>query len=194
MDLSRQTLRQSLLRKRSALPDDVRKRASINVADILLTLPHYQKSETIGVYIALSQELSTQAIIDCAWADNKKCYAPIIVDHDKKIMQFARIDPTTAWVKNVHHIQEPKNPTDIITPCALDFVLVPLLGFDSQGNRLGWGGGYYDRAFSNTPHPFLRGLAFSAQHVENIEQKSWDIKLDCIVTERQCFSVSNKTK
>jgi 5-formyltetrahydrofolate cyclo-ligase len=64
-----------------------------------------------------------------------------------------------------------------------DFILVPLLGFDAQGNRLGYGAGYYDRTFAALPGAFRLGCAFAAQEFGEIPVGSEDVKLHAIATE-----------
>lgn len=70
----------------------------------------------------------------------------------------------------------------------LDLVLVPLLGFDDECNRLGMGGGFYDRTFAflrfrrHLRRPFLLGFADEAQHVPSLPAKPWDVRLDAVVT------------
>ena len=70
----------------------------------------------------------------------------------------------------------------------LDVVLVPLVGFDAQGNRLGMGKGFYDRTFSfraaaRRQRPLLVGLAHECQRVESLERQAWDIRMDRIVSD-----------
>ena len=96
-------------------------------------------------------------------------------------------------------------PTRKITPepriCAdrliaarnLDLVIVPLLGFDSDCNRIGMGGGYYDRSFAFTRRyrhikgPYLLGLAHESQRVEQLDAQPWDIALDAVITEQNLY-------
>ena len=78
----------------------------------------------------------------------------------------------------------------LVPPAALDLALVPLIGFDATGNRIGFGAGYYDRAFRQLRgrrhwrHPQLVGIAFECQRVEALPAAPWDIPLDAIITER----------
>ena len=70
----------------------------------------------------------------------------------------------------------------------LDIVLLPLLAFDDRGNRLGMGGGYYDRLFASRLHrktkqPLRVGLAFDCQQAERLPMQAWDVPLHAVVTE-----------
>jgi 5-formyltetrahydrofolate cyclo-ligase len=93
---------------------------------------------------------------------------------------------------NAYGIAEPvASATVRISPRDLDAVLMPVVGFDRHGNRLGMGAGYYDRALRHLRdgsrrwrRPRLVGLAFACQEVERIVPSTWDIPLDVVVTER----------
>ena len=81
---------------------------------------------------------------------------------------------------------------EILAASALDVVLLPAVGFDRQGHRLGTGGGYYDRTFAfrkqSPAPPLLIGIAFACQEVEAIEVATWDVDLDWVVTEREAIN------
>ena len=75
----------------------------------------------------------------------------------------------------------------------LSLVLMPLVAFDAKGNRLGMGGGYYDRAFNQTQWPYktrrplLVGVAHEFQRVPELPTESWDVPLDAVITEREIY-------
>ena len=80
----------------------------------------------------------------------------------------------------------------------LDLVIVPLLGFDQDCNRIGMGGGYYDRSFAfrrrfkHVKRPYLLGVAHEAQRVERIKAQPWDVSLDAVVTEKNLYCRKSK--
>ena len=82
---------------------------------------------------------------------------------------------------------------DLKPPSALEIVLVPLVAFDKNFNRVGMGGGYYDRAFAfskfrkNWHKPLLVGVAYSFQEVDKINSKAWDVPLHAVITEERVF-------
>ena len=113
---------------------------------------------------------------------------PVISDQTE--LQFYVINSNTSFKKNKFGIDEPiiKNQKPI-SPDQLDLILMPLVAFDQNGNRLGRGAGFYDRALQfakNKLHdqrPILIGLAYEFQKVDHLIPESWDIKMDLVVTE-----------
>ncbi len=110
-------------------------------------------------------------------------------------MRFHRHAPGQTLRSNTFNIPEPNAlRRRQIDPARLDMMLLPLVGFDRRGNRLGMGGGYYDRALAfkqrrnaaNTP--LLIGLAHHLQEVERLPIQHWDIPLDWVATDREIFA------
>jgi 5-formyltetrahydrofolate cyclo-ligase len=107
----------------------------------------------------------------------------------EKGLWFGRYAPDTILQPNRYRIPEPAIAADTVAdPSRFDLVLVPLVGFDLVGNRLGMGGSYYDRTFAyrlenKTRHQRLVGLAFECQKCERLPAEPWDVPLDGVVTE-----------
>ena len=106
-------------------------------------------------------------------------------------MNFVKISKKTRFRRNKFGIKEPDTKNISIEP-NLDLVVVPLVAFDARKNRIGMGGGYYDRKFEklNTNEyniknrePILIGLGFDCQKTEEIQTEKWDIKLTCVISE-----------
>lgn len=119
------------------------------------------------------------------WQAHKKCYLPI-VDPQKKLI-FSEYTPQTKLILNRYNILEPENSVKIF-PEKLDLVILPLVGFDKSGYRLGIGGGYYDRTFGNiSKKPFLLGLGFEIQHLPQLPHDDWDVRLNGVLTDTQVY-------
>ena len=105
-------------------------------------------------------------------------------------MRFLEYSLGDQLVNNRYGIPEANQGSPEISADQLDLVLLPLVGFDRQGRRLGMGGGYYDRCFSFTKHknkvskPLLIGLAHSCQESPELPNEEWDIALDLIISDR----------
>lgn len=127
--------------------------------------------------------------VELAWQRDKEIYLPVLQKHTRHMM-FAPYGPKTRLKNNRFGIPEPDVPRNKMhAPKALDLVIVPLVAFDDSGNRMGMGGGYYDRSFSflrfamEPRHPRLVGAAHELQRVPQLEAQEWDVPLDSVVTE-----------
>jgi 5-formyltetrahydrofolate cyclo-ligase len=152
-------------------------------------LPLIEPSANLAGYLALGNEVQIDAVLQTARQRLCKTYVPIVQsDHQ---MVFAHIDDDIALVKNKFGILEPVlATTESISSDNLDVVLVPLVGFDDQCQRMGMGGGFYDRAFAtykDSPdelkRPLLIGVAYDIQQTISVMPDWWDVPLDLIVTE-----------
>ena len=141
----------------------------------------------IGLYASIGAEVDTGPLRALAARRHCPVYLPCIVDYRYRRMVFAR-DAGILPAINRLGIPEP-DALRTIPVRALSVVLLPILGFDRYGTRLGTGGGYYDRLFSYRRHrhswhrPLLVGIAYQCQQLPLIERGSHDVPLDAVVTE-----------
>ena len=145
----------------------------------------------IAIYYSVNNEVTTEQIIKHLWAENKELFLPIIKYNQ---LMFGSYKSGDNLNNNKFGIPEPVTRTeDLIAADILDLVIVPLVAFDSNCNRLGMGGGYYDRALafkqasSETHSPLLIGLAYELQKVNALEINSWDIPMDGIISETKTY-------
>lgn len=154
---------------------------------------NYLNSERIACYIANDGEIDPYPIIEHAWFTNKKVYLPILSPL-KNSLYFAPYEAGSRLKLNRFNIPEPVcQPSEWLRANQLDLLLLPLVAFDTYGNRIGMGGGFYDRTLAYLQHrrywrkPVLAGLAHEIQKVGQLKTKSWDIPLDYIITEKQVY-------
>jgi len=155
---------------------------------LLLSSDIYKKSKRIACYFATDHEFSLQPIIDAIISSNKLCYLPKI---NNDLLDFVQHTPDCSLVLNRFNILEP-NSEDLISKKDLDLVLVPLVGFDLSGNRLGMGGGFYDKSFNfllnkTSKSPFFMGVGFESQQSKEIPTEDFDVKLDAVMTEAKVY-------
>jgi len=153
----------------------------------------YSKNNTpkkIALFLSQDGELGTQKCIEYLWQETQhQVFLPVLETKDDWHMGFAEYTPQSKMANNQFGILEPNIPhARHIDGEALDLVLMPLVGFDDKGNRLGMGGGYYDRTFAfklkgNYTTPKLVGWAHSCQKTEKLPKESWDVPLDGVLTE-----------
>ena len=177
-------------KRRSALDGDSQQRAAASLFDNLCKLGEYQRCQHIAVYWAVNGEIGLGPVIDDAGQKNKKIYLPVL---GQGSLRFAPYDKNRAMRVNSFNIPEPDLPNEaMLSPDALDLVLVPLTVFDSDCNRLGMGGGYYDSSFAfrqtaQATAPTLIGVAHEFQRVDKLQPESWDVRLDVVVTEQHIY-------
>ncbi|MBT8077411.1 MAG: 5-formyltetrahydrofolate cyclo-ligase [Gammaproteobacteria bacterium] len=146
----------------------------------------FARTSLIGCYLSCNSEVDTWGIIARAWRMNKRIFAPVTGKSGS--MQFQEITPDSVLRRSHFGILEPVGG-EILSPRKLQIVLTPLVAFDAANNRIGMGGGFYDRTFAFLKHrkallqPKLVGLAFACQQVEHIPANPWDIRLYSIITE-----------
>ncbi|HAS15147.1 MAG TPA: 5-formyltetrahydrofolate cyclo-ligase, partial [Idiomarina abyssalis] len=146
---------------------------------------------TVAVYKSFAGELPTSAIIQKLWQSGFNTVLPVLHPFAKGHLLFLHYAPDTPMTTNKYGIAEPElNVQNVVPLSSIQILLMPLVGFDSQGNRLGMGGGYYDRTLAqwhngNRPNLSPIGLSYNEQQVEKIPVESWDIPLPEIITPAQ---------
>jgi 5-formyltetrahydrofolate cyclo-ligase len=155
-----------------------------------LQLPEIRAARRIALYWPNDGEMDTQLLLKRLKRMRKRCYLPMLssLSHDR--LWFV---PVGARLRNnCFGIPEPMAPARArLRAAELDLVFLPLVGFDRRGNRLGMGGGFYDRTFAFLRahgawrRPRLIGLAHACQEAERIEAAAWDVPLAAIVTDRE---------
>lgn len=194
MFVAASSLRQQIRISRRALSVSQRHQAALELFDRVVTLPIFISSRRVAGYLAVDAEMDPAPLLTHALEEDKKVYLPVLTDDPRTPMAFAPYRLDTTLKPNRFGILEPDSPMiEWLQPQQLDLVLTPLVGFDAKGTRLGMGGGFYDRTFSfrrdaARPQPYLLGLAYELQKVEELIPQPWDIPLDAIATEQALYT------
>ncbi|MDO5351206.1 MAG: 5-formyltetrahydrofolate cyclo-ligase [Succinatimonas sp.] len=180
----RTALRQSMLSIRRNLSALDIEDAGYKIANILVKHPKLQQERIIGSYVSTSGELSSRNINASLLKIGHTLALPRIDIEHKGLMDFYRFDKDDELVENRFHILEPENnPERFLGFEQLEVLIVPLVAFDRQGNRLGMGGGYYDRALKKLSAECLTiGVAYDFQCIDEVPVERWDMPLDEIIT------------
>ena len=186
-ELSRSQLRQMMRQRRIGLSRDEQKYAGINLLEQVKRLPHIQQAQNIALYLSSDGEIDTQPIIDWLWQQGKQVVLPVLHPFSKGHLLFLHYHDNSPICLNKYGIAEPKlDKTQICLLKDIDIIFTPLVAFDSGGQRLGMGGGYYDRTlaswFSSGKGALPIGLAHDCQQVNDIPCEHWDIPLPIFVT------------
>jgi 5-formyltetrahydrofolate cyclo-ligase len=185
----RREFRQQLADRRRALPAPARIVAAQGLRRSLEQLPEYFTDGRVAGYWASHGELPLNLVIPPLATRGQHFLLPL-VGEDKRL-HFARWQLGDAVQANRYGIPEPVEPGELLEPSQLDLVFVHLLGFDRRGNRLGYGGGYYDRSFAflneqvRPAEPLLVGIAYAFQELPQVDEQEWDVPLDFIATDRE---------
>ncbi len=183
--MDKQTLREEILKKRDALSRKDRVEKSKKIMERLLALPEYQNARTLFIYADFRSEVMTRDLMVHALKNEKRVLASKTLIQEKRLVLTDILDPELDLVPGYMNIPEPRD--EILRdspPDEVDLILTPCVGYDERGNRLGYGGGYYDRLFQGTRKDAVRlGIAFEVQVVPEIPSENHDIKIPIIVTE-----------
>jgi len=190
-------IRNSIREKRRALNPSQQRTASEQLAKLLCRQDFFQRAKRIGIYLANDGEIDPTPIINAAFRAKKACFLPLIDPLKANSLHFAEYQYGDTLHKNRFGILEPQFKSTAVTPpWSLDLILVPLVAFDRAGNRLGMGGGFYDRTLApragKPTGPKLIGLAHQLQEVAGIPAQSWDIPLHKIATDQEIICAKRK--
>jgi 5-formyltetrahydrofolate cyclo-ligase len=194
-DAARRALRARLAARRRSLTPGERAHAARQVAHYAGQALPLHAGARIAIYASLPSELDTAPLIELARARGCQLYLPRI-DRPRgaRGMRFLAMDGVLR--RNRLGIEEPGPAAVRIAARWLDLVLLPLVGFDRSGVRLGTGGGFYDRAFAFRNHrrawhaPRLVGLAYAFQELEQIEAAAHDVRMDAVITDEGVIQCS----
>ncbi|HEY6529239.1 MAG TPA: 5-formyltetrahydrofolate cyclo-ligase [Cellvibrionaceae bacterium] len=183
---SKQLLRRQLRAYRRSLSPAQQRRAALGLAQAFLRLSPLNKANTIALYIAGDGEINPNLLVRRLVALGKQIYLPRLNTQGNS-MVFARYQIGDQLKPSCLGVLQPLPSAPQLAAQALDIVALPLVGFDRYGNRLGMGGGFYDRRFDfDCAHrPFLVGLAHEGQEVEMLPVEPWDIPLNWIATDQR---------
>lgn len=139
-----------------------------------------QDATAVGAYLASDGEVDLGGVIAACWRREVVVTAPRVIGRDMTFAELAEEAPT---IRNRFGIAEPAPSVPDWPLSELSFVLAPVVAFDDAGNRLGRGGGHYDRCFTAPDAPPLVGVAFECQRVPSLAAKPHDVPLAAVVTE-----------
>lgn len=176
-------LRAALLEARRGIPPVEREALSAAICGRAAGLPAFRAAGTVHAYVGVASEVRTLPLLEDAWRAGKRVVCPRMGIDGR--LEGRLVRSPEDLVAGPRGLKEPDPETTPLVPAGeIDLVVVPGVGFDRRGGRLGFGGGYYDRFLSATGA--LRvGLAFSLQIVDGIPQGPGDERVHWIVTERE---------
>ncbi len=196
----RRELRRRLRKSRRAVSGSHRQRSETLIARRVARLPVYKAAACIAVYLSFDGEVDLSELMKTASMSGKALVLPVIRRRSGSGMCFRRYRPGDPVRYNRFGIREPcLSDRRRIRPSSIDLVLMPVVGFDASGTRLGMGGGFYDRYFARLAkrpglHHRLVGVAFECQKVERLQRHAWDIPMTAVVTETRIYRSAGALK
>jgi 5-formyltetrahydrofolate cyclo-ligase len=186
-------LRNLIRHQRRSLNKAQQQKASKNLIKQIKKSKLLLRHQHITLYLGNDGELNPEILINLLWKYKKQAYLPVIHPLLKTRLCFCLVQPNTRFIKNKYGILEPiYKHTKSLQKQHLSLVLMPLVAFDKRGNRMGMGGGFYDRSFAykakkRSSKPKLIGIAHAFQEQKSLPIEKWDIPLDGVLTDQNFF-------
>lgn len=189
--MDKRSLRRTILARRDALSREEREQKSAEVTKRLITLPEYEKARSVFVYADFKSEVMTRALMLHILNSGKRLLASKTLFEERRLALTPILDPDRDLVAGYMGIPEPREDLMEDTPPGeIDLTLTPAVGYDVRGNRLGYGGGFYDRLFGEIRDDAPRvGLAFELQIANQVPAEKHDIRIPIIVTESRVIRI-----
>jgi 5-formyltetrahydrofolate cyclo-ligase len=177
---SKAALRARMRAARAALSAEEREAASRRVEERVMALPAVGRARTVLLFASFGSEVATAGMVDRLLAAGKRVLLPFL---DGGAMEAAAVEPGEAMVATSYGPREPAG-RKAADPGEVDLVIAPGLAFDRSGNRIGYGGAFYDRYLRRIPAMATRiGVGFAVQVVDEVPTAEHDERLDLVVTE-----------
>ena len=181
--LNKTEIRRTVLQQRRVMSAANKKQAELQMLKFLQTWDVFMDAGTIHIFLSKTDEPDTRPIIELAWNSGKQIGVPCVLPDTPELFH-SQLNSFNKLRSGALGVLEPSLEQRIaLSPEIFDLVLVPGLAFDSQGGRLGYGRGYYDRFLDQT-HAFRLALAFDFQLFETVPTESHDIPMDGILSEK----------
>ncbi|RKD23199.1 5-formyltetrahydrofolate cyclo-ligase [Ammoniphilus oxalaticus] len=168
------------------MPADVRQAKSSLIVEQILRNTLYQKSKLLFSFVPFDHEIDLRSLLEQALADGKQVAIPL-ADMKNKQMTLYYFERWDQLQPGVYGILEP-DPlrSKQVDPSEIDLIVMPGVGFDRKGGRIGYGGGFYDRFLAKLdPRPPLLAPCFSEQLMEEAPMEEHDFRVDLIITEQE---------
>ena len=187
--MHKKELRKKLLQSRELLAEDYRAEAGKAICQKVLSMPSFVNSKCVLCYVSFRSEVDTREILGFCFSSGKTVYCPKVLGPHE--MAFYRVQDWKDLEPGAYGILEPKDcsldnrfqDTDAEKAC----ILVPGAGFDYEGYRIGYGGGYYDAYLCSHPIGCRIGLCYGTQMVLELETEPTDQKVDYVITEKEVY-------
>ncbi|MBE6997846.1 MAG: 5-formyltetrahydrofolate cyclo-ligase [Ruminococcaceae bacterium] len=188
-DMEKKEIRALMRRQKQALTEDFVADYSRRVTQRFTALPEYERARVLYAYLTFNEEIRTDGLIRRAWADGKRVAVPRVLG--KGVMEFYYIDSFDGFITSAFGVPEPPEDPAKLADERDVLLLMPGLAFDRAHNRVGYGGGFYDRYIERGEAAgtvfFKPALAYPFQIVDGIDAQEHDIRVDAVITADEVF-------
>lgn len=185
--MSKATTRQLLRQRRRSLSVSEQATAAQALCEQLAQVPILATPQRIGLYFPSDGEISPLTFANTN--PQHHYYLPSLSTTEKRLLCFHPWHPQAPIQYNHLDVAEPVKQSITLDALQLNVVLMPLVGFDEKGTRLGMGGGFYDYTFRHMENtPYLIGVAHQCQYAETLKADPWDLPLHAVVTDKKIFT------
>jgi 5-formyltetrahydrofolate cyclo-ligase len=184
-------IRQQIRKKRSALPDSQQNIASAALTEkVLGHIPAVHHADKIAFYLSQDGEIDLGLLMHHCYKQGRQCFLPVLDSTREYELKFAEWTPGSTMSKNKYGIAEPVvSELQLLSASDMQLIFMPMVAFDTGGQRLGMGGGYYDRSLAGCSNssdvaarPLLVATGHDFQFVPMLPHESWDITPDITIT------------
>lgn len=192
---SQADIRKQIQAKRQALSKKQQSDYSAEICQQIVDSGILEKADRIAFYLPVRGEADPTTLQLVKQYADKQFYLPILSELKPNHLAFAKYNQDTKMTLNRFKIPEPDVPTESLLhdSTKLDVVIAPLVGVDPRGNRIGMGGGFYDRTFEfrkeKKQKPLLVAFAYDFQFIEPLTPQDWDVAVDNIALQSQFLAV-----
>ena len=186
----KQQLRAIVRRLEAALAPEYKAKSARSIAHRLLAMPEYQEAQTVFCFVGTDREIDTRPILEDALAAGKTLCVPLCTEPGR--MESRQITDLHQLVPGRYGLLEPTADTPVSPVDAIDFAVLPCVTCNYLGQRLGRGGGYYDRYLETHPGHKTIALAYEFQILHELPAEPYDKSVDMIVTEKRVIRCSIK--
>jgi 5-formyltetrahydrofolate cyclo-ligase len=183
---TKQQIRTEMAQRRKALSEDFKASSSAAIVGQLAQVPEFEKAKTLALYMYFGGEVRLDDLFPACWACDKRTCIPVY-DEVTQLYNMAEITPQTVFTEGHYGIREPDSPS-LIPMQDIDLMAIPGVAFDLKGNRLGRGGGFYDRMLSGFSGAKV-AVAFDFQLVDEVPTEPHDLPVDILITEIKTLKI-----
>ena len=177
-------LRKGLLKKRQELSPYDQVRAALKATEFIRNLPEWKEARKVLLYWPVRGELDVRPLVQELWDRGAVVLLPRCRPKEAGVMDICQTTCKSDLCCGMYSIMEPSDSCAIIDSVDPDIALIPGVGFDREGRRLGVGGGYYDRVLvrEDMQNALTIGMAYDFQMLEHVPAEEWDIPMKAVCT------------